>query len=366
MEFHVNAFPLAGFSFSFLAKVGGGTIKFHRDAINEFLGNPLVLQEGQIRRYQESINTVPNMEKILLDGREVEINPSDVAIRYHMEDLILKAQVFLLFILHNIRPRSHTCTFTMDTTQLLYLIMSGKRIDADQIIANQMTIVSKSGKEFGTRTRNTCPLVFPGLIMGFLIVSRVFFLEKKKKRRKAEQTGQTSSNTLNYGDWDPRLRQAFTYTWDQNDSNHRTAISLHDSFYRSFYQGEAGGHGDENDEEDVEAETQNEEGTLRGSETASDDDEKIGGDETKSEAKHPGSLAASSSEEVGKARFAKQALVFLAEPNQKQSIQFDNSKLNGEDKIVLLAKLHLAKQTQAARAIIKRDQEQCRMSHLVF
>ncbi|KAI5385903.1 hypothetical protein KIW84_072488 [Lathyrus oleraceus] len=59
-----------------------------------------------------------------------------------------------------------------------------------------------------------------------------FCLDKKKKRRQVEKTGKTLSNTLKYGDWDPRLRQAFTFTWDQNDSNHMAVISLHDSFYR--------------------------------------------------------------------------------------------------------------------------------------
>lgn len=46
----------------------------------------------------------------------------------------------------------------------------------------------------------------------------------------------------------------------------------------------------------------------------------------------------------------------LAAPGRR----FDNSKLIGEEIIVFLAKLNIAKQTQAARTIIKRDQEQCR------
>lgn len=111
--------------------------------------------------------------------------------------------------------------------------MLGNRMDVTQIIDNKMRRVAESGKEFGTGTRSSCPLVFPDLIMGLLIASRVripsvvpfeiktkvndtymdkFCLEKKKKRMEAEETGKTSSNTPNYGDWDPRLRQAFTYT----------------------------------------------------------------------------------------------------------------------------------------------------------
>ncbi|KAI5431552.1 hypothetical protein KIW84_035658 [Lathyrus oleraceus] len=281
------------------------------DVINEFLGNPLVLREGQMCRYQESINKVSNVEeisrKIILDGREVERNPFGVAIRYRREDLIPEDQVLLLFILHNIRPRSHTSVFIMDMTQLLYLIMSGKQIDVAQIVVNEMRHVAESGKEFGTGTRSTCPLVSPGLIMGLLIASRVripivvpfeikakvndtyvdrFCLEKKKKRREVEKTGKTSSNTLNYGDWDPRLRQAFTYTWDQNDSNHRADIYLHDSFFRLHIQSggkpdteEAASHRNENKDDKKDAEEREEEGTSGGSKTTSDDDAASGDDE---------------------------------------------------------------------------------------
>ncbi|KAI5428617.1 hypothetical protein KIW84_033570 [Lathyrus oleraceus] len=189
-------------------------------------------------RYQESINTVPNVEeiskKILLDGREVERNPSGAAIRYR------------------------------------------KRIDVAQIITNEMRNVAESGKEFGTGTRSTCPLIFPGLIMGLLIASRVripnvvqfeiktkvnytyvnrFFLEKKKKRRQAEQTWQTLSNTLNYGK--PDLDHHF-----MTPEEFQTHIAWPGD--KPFYQGEAAGRKDENDEEDAKAEMENEEGTSGG------------------------------------------------------------------------------------------------------
>ncbi|KAL5073826.1 hypothetical protein RYX36_012810, partial [Vicia faba] len=51
-------------------------IQFHMDAIIEIFGTPR-LQEGQVCRYQESINKMPNeaviSEKILLEGRRVDI-----------------------------------------------------------------------------------------------------------------------------------------------------------------------------------------------------------------------------------------------------------------------------------------------------
>ncbi|KAI5414140.1 hypothetical protein KIW84_058328 [Lathyrus oleraceus] len=131
----------------------------------------------------------------------------------------------------------------MDTTQLLYLIMSGKWIDVAQIIANGMIHVAESGKEFGTRTRSTCPLVFPDLIMGLLIASR------------------------------PDAGHHF-----MTPEEFQTHIAWPGD--KPFYQGEIViGHGNGNKDDDKEdAETEEEEGTSGGPKTASDDDEEMGGE----------------------------------------------------------------------------------------
>ncbi|KAL5064716.1 hypothetical protein RYX36_026453 [Vicia faba] len=120
----------------------------------------MVLKEGKKCRYQEPINARPDVatisERILLEGRSVERNASGVAIRFHREDLVPKAQILLLlFILYNLRLRSHTSTFTFDTTQLLYLIMSGKRIDVAQIIANEMRNVAENAGPNGRVIRRS-------------------------------------------------------------------------------------------------------------------------------------------------------------------------------------------------------------------
>ena len=63
-EFYANAFPSEGTPFSFSTKVAGRTIHFNRDAISEFLGDPLILKEGQLCFYQATINIEPNVDKI--------------------------------------------------------------------------------------------------------------------------------------------------------------------------------------------------------------------------------------------------------------------------------------------------------------
>ncbi|KAL5052877.1 hypothetical protein RYX36_033559, partial [Vicia faba] len=224
-EFYANAFPLEGTPFSFSTKVGGRTIHFNRDEISEFLGDPLILKEGQLCFYQDAINAEANVDKIskaiMLEGRSVERNSLGVAIHYHRNDLKPEAQVLLLFILHNMRPRSHASTFTMDTAKLLHLMMIRPRIDVARIISNEMRNVAES-----VRLPNIT--IFKIKIKVDVKYVDHYCLDKKIKKK---EMGETSSATLNYGDWDPRLHQALSYTWDQNDSNHRAVLALHDSFY---------------------------------------------------------------------------------------------------------------------------------------
>ncbi|KAL5059487.1 hypothetical protein RYX36_031091 [Vicia faba] len=99
-------------------------------------------------------------ERILLEGQSVERKLFSLAIRFHREYLLPEAQIIILSILHNIRPRSHTSTFTIDVAQLLYLIMKGRRIDVAQIISTEMRNVAESGREFGSGTKTTYYVIF--------------------------------------------------------------------------------------------------------------------------------------------------------------------------------------------------------------
>ncbi|KAL5056477.1 hypothetical protein RYX36_037159 [Vicia faba] len=61
-EFYANAFPSEGTPFSFSTKVAERTIHFNRDVISEFLGDPLILKEGQLCCYQAAINAKANIQ----------------------------------------------------------------------------------------------------------------------------------------------------------------------------------------------------------------------------------------------------------------------------------------------------------------
>ena len=51
MEFYVNAWPTEEGVVDKRSKVQGQWIPYDIDAINQFLGNPLILEEGEQREY---------------------------------------------------------------------------------------------------------------------------------------------------------------------------------------------------------------------------------------------------------------------------------------------------------------------------
>ncbi|CAI8592563.1 unnamed protein product [Vicia faba] len=148
----------------------------------------------------------------------------------------------------------------MDTTQRLYLLMSGRRVDNGQIVATKMKNVAERGKEFRDGTRSTHPLVYLGLIMGLLLLLELHI----------QPGGQPdeSHHFMTPGEFHTHI------VWPGD---------------KPFYQREAVGYENENDdeqhteaEEEVEAEAGDEEGTSGSSKAASeagdDDDEFMGGE----------------------------------------------------------------------------------------
>ena len=79
------------------------------------------------------------------------------------ENLNLEARAYLVLLLNNIRPRSHSTTIPLDVGCLLYYIMIGKSVDVASIIAGEMRKVVTSGTKFGGKAG---VLTYPGLIMG--------------------------------------------------------------------------------------------------------------------------------------------------------------------------------------------------------
>ncbi|KAK2390772.1 hypothetical protein QL285_064286 [Trifolium repens] len=110
-------------------------------------------------------------ELLLLPGRTLSYNNKGLPIRVKAEDMTLVARLGLLFILHNVVPRSHISDATMPMLGLIYCVFKGTPVDIAKVIANELKEVVLSGAL--DRTRANCMPSFPALIMGLIKKARI-------------------------------------------------------------------------------------------------------------------------------------------------------------------------------------------------
>jgi hypothetical protein len=269
-EFYANALPQNPQTdpFTFQTFVRGRTIKFDRDAINTFLGNPFDL-DVETENGIDDFHNKQNLGHFLLDEQHEEIKKfimlegenydKSGAGREHIaqyKKMTPPAKLMFRFILHNVKPNSHMLDCTIDVCPLIFYILKGIKVDIARTIAWQLRKVVLQGHG-EPKTR----LSFPGLIMGLIkdthmrmptdyheiiknpiddaFITRYIMGESKKGKGK-KGTGASSSSHQpqaptsadDFSHMDPAQRQCFTYTWDYLDANKRAMTSLHDSLYR--------------------------------------------------------------------------------------------------------------------------------------
>lgn len=105
--------------------VRGREISFSHDATNKYLGDPLALEEGELDEYAKQIarggwNINLVTDKLMLSGNSYETNASGAPNNFLRKNLKTKAQVMMMLVLQNIRPRSHTSLVPLETAYLLY------------------------------------------------------------------------------------------------------------------------------------------------------------------------------------------------------------------------------------------------------
>jgi hypothetical protein len=176
-EFYANALPQNPQTdpFTFETFVRGRQIKFDRDAINTFLGNPFDLDveaEDGIDDFHKKQNlghflledTYDEIKKfVMLEGKTYD--KSDAGREHIAQYKLMKppAKLIFRFILHNVKPNSHMADCTIDVCPLIYYILKGIKVDIARTIAWELKKVVLQGHG-EPKTR----LSFPGLIMGLI------------------------------------------------------------------------------------------------------------------------------------------------------------------------------------------------------
>ncbi|GAU51460.1 hypothetical protein TSUD_413570 [Trifolium subterraneum] len=176
-EFYANALPTyLSQPFPYMTMVRNRHIRFDRDAINDFLGKPYNrADEDDLCDYAATLARgnwdVPGMTKLLLlPGRNIIYGKSGLPVREKGEDMTPLARLALIFLLHNVIPRSHNSDATMPILGLIYCFYKGNQVDIAKVISQELKDDVLSGTEKRIRP-NMLP--FPALIMGLIRKARV-------------------------------------------------------------------------------------------------------------------------------------------------------------------------------------------------
>lgn len=195
-EFYANALPNCEKTemdarFTYTSFVRGTNVRFDRDTINTYLGNPLELDPpedptiptlcayGEMERDKDySFRQIAR--DILLPGKTY--NKGKKSQEYttaNFRDMKLEAGIIFQFLVHNVVPRSHVTTTPMAALPLLWHILQGGQVDVARIISDQMKHVALCGF-IGKITK----LSFPGLLMGLLKDQGVIIPEPRTEKLK--------------------------------------------------------------------------------------------------------------------------------------------------------------------------------------
>jgi hypothetical protein len=269
-EFYANAMPQDDEDpVSFKTMVRGQEIRFDRDAINDYLGQPSNLPTDTYCAYTQSVAQgnwdVSAITQTLLEpGRQLVWNHQNThPVRALKDDLTIPSQLLLLFTLHNIIPRSHISDGTMRVLQFMHYMENNLEIDVARVIACEMREMVLTGLR-PTKLKSNAALGFPGLIMGLIrnqahmtLPSEVDLTLKEFDNREARRlckhrrttafidpaggqssvpppTNPTTFPPTGYPPMDPlTFHNMVSYKWDLHDAGFRAMQAIHQSIYNT-------------------------------------------------------------------------------------------------------------------------------------
>lgn len=174
-EFYANALPENPHTdpFTFETFVRGRTIRFDREAINTYLGNPYELDHpDDLDDFHDKQNLghfiLPGPHEeikrfLLLGDHNYDISEAGREYRAQYKYMTNEAKIIQKFILYNVRPNSHLSDCVVEVCPLIYYILKGIKVDIARTIAWELRMVTLQG-----RAEREARLSFPGLIMGLI------------------------------------------------------------------------------------------------------------------------------------------------------------------------------------------------------
>ncbi|KAH1257306.1 hypothetical protein GmHk_03G007310 [Glycine max] len=247
LEFYANAWP---------TEEG---IPFDADAIGQFLGYPLVLEEGQECDYGQRRNRSDGFDEeaiahlLCIPGQDFARTAAGRQVRIMRTNMTTLTQIWMTLLLSNIQPSDHNSDLPLPKCQLVYAILTRMSIHVAQLIADAIYLFAGMAP---TRhpldpDKSNRALGFPALITGLcqsfgvpVTPSKVIrppitraFIEKYYTQRQAQ------GDALQAADAPPPHQAGPAESFDteqylrhlvrQQAANHRAHVQTHDCLYQT-------------------------------------------------------------------------------------------------------------------------------------
>ncbi|CAL0313553.1 unnamed protein product [Lupinus luteus] len=163
-EFYANAYLVDedGEELAYRSWVRGKVILFDRDTIHALLHEPSGpadydwINEVSTRFDDSTITRKQILRLLCIPGTSFSTNSDGQPLRLYRKHMTQLAQLWMMFLVHNVIPNSHVSSLPLPDCYLLYALMSGMKVDVAAIIARDIykNVVRAWKKEERTPPQN--------------------------------------------------------------------------------------------------------------------------------------------------------------------------------------------------------------------
>jgi len=142
LEFYTNAWPTEEGVRDLRSWVRGQWIPFDADALSQFLGYPLVLEEGQECEYSQRRNRADGFDEeaiaqlLCIPGQDFARTTAGRRVRIMCTNMTTLTQTWMTLLLSNILPSDHNSDLPLSKCQLVYAILTRMSVHVAQLIAD--------------------------------------------------------------------------------------------------------------------------------------------------------------------------------------------------------------------------------------
>ncbi|KAL5187407.1 hypothetical protein HKD37_05G013098 [Glycine soja] len=142
LEFYANAWPTEEGVRDMRSWVRGQWIPFYADALNQFLGDPLLLEEGQEYEYSQRRNQANGFDEeaiaqlLCIPGQDFVRTAAGRRVRIMRTNMTTLTKTWMTLLLSNILPSDHNFDLPLPKCQLVYAILTRMSVHVAQLIAD--------------------------------------------------------------------------------------------------------------------------------------------------------------------------------------------------------------------------------------